>query len=45
MELKDQMKKLYEEKFEEKYPLVCFLTNYVTVLDLVDMWRLSGTDR
>ena len=42
MKLKDQMRKLYEIKFEEKYPLVCFLTNYATVLDLVDMCIHSG---
>lgn len=42
MNLKDQMKKLYDQKFEDKYPLVCFLTNYVTVLDLVDMCIHSG---
>ncbi len=42
MELKDQMRRLYEEKFEDKYPLVCFLTNYATVLDLVDMCIHSG---
>ena len=42
MEFKDQMRKLYELKFEERYPLVCFLTNYATVLDLVDMCIHSG---
>ena len=42
MDFKNQLKKLYEEKLEEKYPLVCFLTNYVTVLDLVDMCIHSG---
>ncbi|HSL86779.1 MAG TPA: hydroxyethylthiazole kinase [Bacteroidales bacterium] len=42
MELKEQLKELYEQKFEGKYPLVCFLTNYVTVLDLVDMCIHSG---
>lgn len=42
MELKEQMQKLYAKKFEERYPLVCFLTNYATVLDLVDMCIHSG---
>lgn len=42
MKLKEEMRKLYALKFEERYPLVCFLTNYVTVLDLVDMCIHSG---
>lgn len=42
MKLKESLKGLYEEKFQGKYPLVCFLTNYVTVLDLVDMCIHSG---
>lgn len=36
------MKNLYAKKFEDRYPLVCFLTNYATVLDLVDMCIHSG---
>lgn len=42
MNLRNHVEKLYAQKFEEKYPLVCFLTNYVTVLDLVDMCIHSG---
>lgn len=40
--IKNDLLNLYQKKFEEKYPLVCFLTNYATVLDLVDMCIHSG---
>lgn len=42
MRFREEMKNLYEKKFENHYPLVCFLTNYATVLDLVDMCIHSG---
>lgn len=39
---KENLINLYEKKYEETYPLVCFITNYATVLDLVDMCIHSG---
>lgn len=40
--IRDNILNLYKLKFEGIYPLVCFQTNYATVLDLVDMCIHSG---
>ncbi len=40
--LKENLLELYQKKYEETYPLVCFLSNYATILDLVDMCIHSG---